>query len=291
MRSNQLSQSAAFIAIKFYGLTREEQFRTLFDPSVMAFYEKTVRSLPVPLRYYHYWLRFRPVRSFCIAAEELFLPGDLMHILARKWYMGQMVDELISDGYEQILVLGAGFDHLGLRYARQGIPSLELDTPRMTQLKRQILEQHYPGNPHPDIMPLMLPHHPLSDLLQQEQPLSPEKKTIIIAEGFFDYLQKQAVGELLSALRHYFTSPALLTTHFALNELSPFHRLIFRTSLRVVGEKPELGVSMETFLDLLHTNDFRIQKKLGPREISHDLLSSINTDLPLLEGFYLFSAR
>lgn len=291
MKADQLSQSAAFIAIKFYGLTREERFRSLFDPSLISFYEKVVRSLPPPLRYYHYWLRFRPVRSLYTAAEELFLPGDLMHILARKWYMEQMVDELANRGCEQILVLGAGFDHLGLRYAGRGLSSLEIDTPRMALLKRQLLEQHYPEKPQPDILPLMLPDHSLSVLLQQQQTLFPEKKTIIIAEGFFDYLPKQGVEDLLSTLRRHFDSPVLLSTHFALNELSSFHRFIFRSSLRIVGEKPEFGVSMETFRNLLHNSGFRIQKKYGPQAISEGLLSSITTEFPVLKGFYLFSAR
>ncbi|SHF41930.1 Leucine carboxyl methyltransferase [Fodinibius roseus] len=290
MRSNKLSQSAAFIAIKFFGLTRKAEFRDLFDGHTVRFYEKVVQSLPFPLKYYHHWLRFRPVRSFYIAAEELFLPGDLMHILARKWYMEQMVDELVDRGYGQILVLGAGFDHLGLRYAGRGIPSLELDTPRMAQLKRQLLEQHYPGKPQPDILPLTLPDHSLSDLLQQHMP-NPGKKTIIIAEGFFDYLEKKVVTELLSTLRRHFASPVLVSTHFALNELSSFHRFIFRSSLRIVGEKPEFGVSMKTFRALLQNSGFRIQKEYGPDAISENLLSSVNTDLPMLRGFYLFSAR
>ncbi|WP_372634707.1 class I SAM-dependent methyltransferase [Fodinibius sp.] len=291
MNADQLSQSAAFIAIKFYGLTREEQFSNLFDPAVISFYERVVQSLPPPLRYYHYWLRFRPVRSLYMAAEELFLPGDLMHILARKWYMEEMAGDLADRGYEQMLVLGAGFDHLGLRYAGRGIPALELDTPRMAQLKTQLLEQYYAEKPRPDIQPFMFPDHSLSGLLQQQQILSPDKKTMIIAEGFFDYLNKEAVGDLLSTLRRYFTSPVLLSTHFALDELPPFHRFIFRSSLRIVGETPKFDASMETFRALLHNSGFRIQKEYSLQSISQDLLSSISADLPILKGFYLFSAR
>lgn len=291
MKADQLSQSAAFIAIKFYGLTRAKQFRTLFDHSVIGFYENTVRSLPAPLRYYHYWLRYRSIRSLYITFEELFLPGDLMHILARKWYIGQMVEELVSDGYEQILILGAGFDHLGLRYARQGLSSLELDAPHMVQLKRQILEQNYPKDSHPDILPLMLPDYPFAKCLQQQQSLSAEKKTIVIVEGFFDYLEKDAVKKILTTIRNHFISPALVGTHFALDELRPFHRFIFRSSLWLVDEKPKFGVSMKEFEHIIHSCGFRIEKKLSPQKFSRDLLTSINADFPVLKGFYLFSSR
>lgn len=291
MHADQLSQSAAFIAIKFYGLTREERFRRLFEPFIIDYYERIVRSLPPPLHYYHYWLEYRPVRSFLISAEELLLPGDLMHILIRKWYIDHIVEDLVSSGYEQILILGAGFDHLGLRQARQGIPSLELDAPRMARLKKRLLAEHYPGVPHPEILPLTLPDHSLSHIIKEQQRLSRDKKTVIISEGFFDYLGKKAVEGLLSTLRNTFASPALVSTHFALDELSSFHRFIFRTSLRIVRENPEFGATMETFRELLRNTGFHLQKEYSRRDFHQGFMSFVNSDLQALKGFYLLSAQ
>lgn len=84
MKANQLSKTAAFVAIKFYGLTRIEKFRSLFDDSVVNFYDRIVQTLPGPLSYYHSWLKYSGIRKLFIGAEELLLPGDLLHIIARK---------------------------------------------------------------------------------------------------------------------------------------------------------------------------------------------------------------
>lgn len=291
MRPNQFSQSAAFIAIKFYGLTRRNEFRSLFNKETIRYYEKIVRVLPAPLRYYHYWLKFRWVRTLCIKAEELFLPGDLMHVLVRKWYIGQMVEELLSDGYDQILVLGSGFDHLGLQHAQQKLPVLELDMPRMVRFKKRFLSINYPDKSHPDILPLHLPRQTLAELLRQQETISADKKTIIIAEGFFDYLDCPAVDTTLASIRNYFVSPALVSTHFALDELPSFHRLIFRSSLRMVKEKLEFGASMAEFKDLLHSHDFYMHSCFSPQELNKAFHSSVNTSLPVLKGFYLFCAQ
>ncbi|SMO40683.1 class I SAM-dependent methyltransferase [Fodinibius sediminis] len=291
MKPDQLSPSASFIAVKFFGLTREPEFRDLFDTGTVRYYEKICASLPSPLHYYHYWLRFRWVRSLYIKIEELLLPGDLLHILARKWYLRRLVDRLLSEGYEQVFVLGAGFDHLGLHYARRGLPSLELDTPRMIRLKKMLLDRHYPAHPHPALRPLHLPRQSLSDFLRQQHCLSAMKKTVVIAEGFFDYLQKAVVDDILSTLKNYFSSPALVSTHFALNELPPAHRWVFRTSLKIAGEHLQFDASMEEFQALLQDHQFRLQQKMDREQMKQELFSTLHTRLDLLKGFYIFSTQ
>lgn len=290
MQTTQLSQSASFIAIKFYGLTRIDNYSAPFSDEMVRYYQNIVQALPAPLCYYHYWLQQRWVRSLYIAAEELLLPGDLMHVLARKWYISRMVDDLLADGYEQVLVLGAGFDHLAFRYARQGLPALELDSPRMAELKTIFFEDYYPGATPPDIMPLHLPDETIDDLLQGPHPLSAEKKTVVIAEGFFDYLRPGTVNTVLAALRRHFTDPALVSTHFALDELNIFHRLVFQSSLRLVNERLAFGASMQSFNQHLVQHGFSIQKKYDAREICSRFPPCSKSNLKILNGFYLFCA-
>ena len=291
MKTDQLSQSAAFIAVKLYGLTRGDQYRSLFDDDVLTYYEKVVQALPAPIRYYHYWLQFSWIRSLYIASEELFLPGDLMHILARKYYIQQMVDDLLSDGYEQILILGGGFDHSSLIYAQQGVSCLEVDSPHMAGLKKEFLQAYYPNSPHPKILPMHLPQQTLSEVLNHQKQLSPQKKTIIIAEGFFDYMTEDTVQTLLSDIRNYFTAATLISTHFALDELSTFHRFVFQSSLQLVGEKLQLKSSMKEFKHLITTQEFEIDQCIGTQQIEKDFLPLAESNLPILDGFYLFRAH
>lgn len=291
MKADQLSQSAAFIAIKFYGLTQYPHFRSLFDEEIVQFYDSTVRNLPLPLRFYHYWLQFDWVRTLYTASEELLLPGDLMHILARKWYISRMLDDLLEQGCDQILVLGGGFDHVSYHYRQRGIPTFELDSPRMAHLKERLLKEAYPNQPHPTIIPAQLPEYSLSDILQNNPTIESQRKTVIISEGFFDYLSPKEVSSILSTLRNYFTEPILLSTHFALDELSPLYRMIFRTSLNLVGEQLQFNASIDAFKARLFDHNFAVDLCYGTEEINKQLVSTMDTRLDILKGFYILSAK
>ena len=82
MKPNQLSNTAAFIAIKFYGLTRDETFRGLFDKDVIRYYEQLVQSCPAPLSWYHTGLKQPALRHFFTFWEELLLPGGAEEVPA-----------------------------------------------------------------------------------------------------------------------------------------------------------------------------------------------------------------
>ncbi|GAA5520968.1 class I SAM-dependent methyltransferase [Aliifodinibius salicampi] len=291
MKLTHLSQSAAFITIKFYGLTRDERYRALFEKETIRYYEKMVSFLPAPLSYYHYWLQFKWARLLYIAAEEMLLPGDLLHILARKQFVEHMADDLLEEGYDQVLILGSGLDHLGLRYARSNKPTIEIDTLRMSQYKQAFLDQHYPHSEHPHLLGCNLSEQPLSKILECQEILTPKKKTIVIAEGFFDYLAPPTVHNTLSNLRDYFSSPAVISTHFALDELSPFHRWIFQTSLRFAGEPLQFHTSMDEFEQILDEYHLWLSSCYGTDDLATRLNTQVEINLPLLKGFYLFTAK
>lgn len=289
MKADQLSQSAAYIAIKFYGLTQYSHFRSLFDEEIVQFYDSIVCNLPRPLSYYHYWLQYDWVRALYMKSEELLLPGDLMHILARKWYISRILDDLLKQGYEQILVLGGGFDHVAYHFKQRGIPSFEIDSPRMARLKESFLNECYPDKSHPDIIPAQLSEDSLIDILEGKQAISSHKKTVIISEGFFDYLAPKEVSSLLATLQNYFTKPVLLSTHFALDELSPLYRTVFRSSLNLVGEQLQFNASIHEFKTHLSNHHFDVDFCYGSEEIRGQFISQIDTRLDILKGFYILS--
>lgn len=292
MKSDQLSKTAAFIAIKFYGLTRIPAYRSLFEDSKVAFYERVVQSLPSPLNYYHYWLKYDWARRLYTWSEELLLPGDLLHIIARKYYIQQLVHELKEDQFKQIVVLGSGFDDLAFTYSQQGISCFEFDVPRMAKHKQQFFNRYYPNSKYPDI----ISHHLSED--QQKLPLrshsniDPNKKTIIIAEGFFDYLRTDLVDSILGQIKSFFhQTPALITTHFALNELSLHHRWSFKTGVKTVGEELKLHQNINEFQKMLVRNGLIIKKQFDPQSMATELHQITGTELPILKGFYLLVAK
>lgn len=292
MRADQLSKTAAFIAIKFYGLTRIESYRSLFDSSVVGFYEKLVQSLPAPLRWYHKWLKSKWVRTFYIWWEELLLPGDLMHILARKWYIQRATERLVDEGYEQLIVLGAGFDHLAHFFSEKGLRCFEFDAPHMAQLKRQFLNNNYPNTLRPKVVDVHFPIDNFETILLQQQSLDPGKKTIIVAEGFFDYLSPHTVNSFFITIKKYFShKSAVISTHFSLDELPGFHRWVFQTSVNLVDEKLQFDSSIYEFKQLLENQQFTVEQIIDTQEISDELLYRIDSSLPVLKGFYILLAK
>lgn len=293
MKDDQLSQTASFVAIKFYGLTRIESFRSLFDDSIITYYEQLIQDLPAPFRYYHYWLKFRWVQQLYIWAEELLLPGDLLHVIARKWYIQRMVDNILDKGYEQLIVLGGGFDHLAFYYSSQStLACYEVDTPYMAEQKRNFLQNRYDGEPQPEIIDILLPDDQLGQLFSDHPEIDPHKKTIIVAEGFFDYLSPDTVTNALKGVKDFFShTPTLISTHFALDELPLFRRQVFKLSVKLVGEELQLKTSMDTFKQYLSDIDYNIRQLHDCQEIRKKITDQTSTTLPLLDGFYLFMAE
>lgn len=292
MKADQLSKTAAFVAIKFYGLTREKQFRTLFDNSVIEFYDQLVHSLPAPLSWYHYWLQYKWARRFYIRSEEILLPGDLLHIIARKWYIQRVIRQLVDDGFRQLLILGAGFDHLGYYFSQEGLACIEIDAPKMAKLKRHFLEEYYTDQSHPHIIPYHFSSSKPIPQFTNHSKIDREQKTIVVAEGFFDYLSTDSVNKSLEQICNNFShKTALITTHFSLDELSFFHRKVFKMSVRTVGEKLRFNCSADAFRRMLGDQGYYISQCFDSQTIRDNFHHQIDTKLPVLKGFYILSAK
>lgn len=291
MEKDQLSKTAAFVAIKFYGLTRWEHYRSFFELSTVEFYDRLVQSLPGKLHLYHNLLRSEWLRSFFFWGEEVLLPGDLMHILARKWYLEQMIEEEISKGVKQVIVLGAGFDHLAWRYSQKNIRSIEIDTPGMADLKRDFYKINYPASKKPAVIDAFFPETKISDVLQHSS-IDPELKTVIVAEGFFDYLEKVTVSQILNDIHSCFgKDTSLITTHFALDELSWFNAFIFKNSIRMVGENLKLNLDICSFQSLLKEQNFFIKYLYSDKTFEGQLQKKLQTTRVVMNGFYILGAQ
>ncbi|MDZ7715519.1 MAG: class I SAM-dependent methyltransferase [Balneolaceae bacterium] len=290
MKPDQISQTAAFIAIKFYGLTKDEPYRSLFDNETIAFYDHLVKDLPAPLNRYHKLLNKKWLRPLFQWSEELLLPGDLMHILMRKYYISTMVDKLKGE-YLQLVVLGAGFDHLSARCSAEGMTCLEIDTPHMAVLKKKLLAKQNALNENISIQEGYFLEQNLMDVLNGSN-ITPHKKTIILAEGFFDYLPEMKASEILTHISDFFEGEVhLISTAFALQEFNAFHRFVFKTGVRMVGETLLLNHSLGDFEQLLENTGFEVQGIISGNQMQQEVMRPNGITLPILTGFYLVQGR
>lgn len=269
-------------------MTRFPKYRALFDRPTLQYYDQLVKFFPAPLKWYRYGLRFKWIRSLFVCGEEQLLPGDLLHVLARKYYMPQKVNHLLEEGYEQIIIPGAGFDPMGLFLSKKGVSCIEIDTPATALHKKRFLQTCYPSSPHPAIIPAQLDKQPFQHHLSHQQQIDPHKKTLVVAEGFFDYLPYHRVSSIFITLKSYFShKTTILSTHFSLNELSPFHQWVYTNSVNLVGESLRFGTSINRFISLAKEQGFGVRQLVDRQEIIEDLKKQTKIDLPLLKGFYI----
>lgn len=292
MKAEQLSQTAAFIALKFYGLTKDEPFRSFFDEETIRFYERLVSELPKPLKSYHLILKKKWMRKFFIRSEELLLPGDLMHILMRKYYIERMINELKGTGIEQLLVLGAGFDHLAALHSRNGFICFELDMPCMARLKREFLDKYGYSNNFLEVIEAQFGKQNLSQIIGRTAGIDPDRETAVVAEGFFDYLDPDESSQILedigSGFRH---PPVCISTVFSLDELSSLRSLVFSAGVRMVGEKLKLHQNLAEFISLFEDTGFIIERTISGEQMKKEKLDPEGVSLPVLPGFYLVRAK
>jgi len=291
MSAPEISYTAAFIAIKFYGLTRYKAFRSLFDEDVVLFYERLVKELPLKLRFYYPLLKSNIARNLFMKAEDLLLPGDLMHILMRKYYMNKLLQQAHEKGINQLVVLGAGFDHTSIMASQTGMQCFEVDAITPGHIKARVISKYGYQNDSLHIIEADLINESVSDLLHKHPNFDTNAGTFIIAEGFFDYLQPLKVKKIIDEISHVSSGEIhLASTIFALDELSPFYRFVFTGSIRMVGEKIRFVTQPGFLTALLEWNDFHIDALIDHDRMMEEMLITRNIKNPLLKGFYILKA-
>lgn len=283
----KISHTAAYIVVKFYGLTKDPRLKALFPPFITDFYEKMVGFLPKHLSWYQNSLDSSFLRRLFIWSEEILLPGDLMHIVSRKYYMTQEVERAISEGYKQIVVLGAGFDHLGAYVAEQGVPVFELDVDVMYEQKKQFLDGHGYSTGHHHLAPVDVNKMSIKEILKGDSHFDRSLKTLFVAEGFFDYLSLKPSERILEDIRALNKRNKLLTTFFSLDELNLFHRFVFTSGVTLVGESLKFKLEKDEFVDFLEELNYTLENEIRHEQIRDDLLRPHNIRLPVLKGFYI----
>lgn len=289
MKKGSISYTAAYIVVKFYGLTLDPKVGKNFNPFLIDFYEKMVRFLPKHLSWYHNSLTSSFWRRLFIFSEELLLPGDLMHIVCRKYYMTLLVDQAIEQGVEQFVSLGSGFDHLGAYTSDKGIPSFELDMDFMVHQKQQFLDHSDLNNENLHLTPIDVIKQRILGVLNDIESFSPSKKTAFICEGFFDYLPLETTEEVLNDIKSLNPKNQLISTFFSLDELNWFHRLSFTSGVTLVGESLKLPLNRSGFLELLKKTGFSIEQELSYDDMRKGLVEPSGIKLPVLKGFYVMS--
>lgn len=196
MRKDKPSMTARKVALSFVTLGAKAGMEKLVPPgAVEAASEMLLASGVVGARTIR-WARSQLAVSIYEAFDWM-LPGQFEAFGHRKTFCERQVREGIGAGATQVLVLGAGYDTLSWRLAREfsGVNFFEIDHPSTASLKARGVEtMGRRDNLH--LIAEDLGTHKLEDVLNNHGTWKRDAQTVFIAEGLVMYLHPESVWEL-----------------------------------------------------------------------------------------------
>lgn len=139
------------------------------------------------------WSARNPVtRRLWRLLERLTHPGVIAHYWRRKHWIEERCREAIAAGYDRVLVIGAGFDTLTWRLARErdDLELVEIDHPATQAVKGRTM-----AGARVQLIPVDLAANAIPDEVQRSG-----KATVIILEGVLMYLEPGNVQRLFRTL-------------------------------------------------------------------------------------------
>ncbi|HEV2606705.1 MAG TPA: class I SAM-dependent methyltransferase [Xanthomonadaceae bacterium] len=198
MKAEQASTTAKVIAASTILLASDPRTRGLVAPGAAQLSRQFLSGTRTD-RLFAASAKFPPTRTMWRWVDRLTLPGIVAHFWHRKRWIEQRCRSAIAEGFERVIVLGAGFDTLGLRLCQEfsHLTVVEIDHPATQSAKRQAMARAAMPTPaNLDLVPLDLGGAPLPAAVHADH-----RRTIVIAEGLLMYLPPADVDRLLDALR------------------------------------------------------------------------------------------
>ena len=202
MRANEPSRTATLIAAATVFLARDPAVADLVPEGAAPWCARCLRAVS-PRRFAAVRAVAHPALRWAVRlAERATVPGLLLHFMLRKRFIEQAVRTSLAEGYEQLVVVGAGFDSLAVRLASAfpAVRFVEVDHPATQSAKRLALDAtaERPDNLH--LVAADLARARLHDVLAGTSVYRAEARTVFVIEGLLMYLTDAEVAALLSAV-------------------------------------------------------------------------------------------
>lgn len=203
--------------------------------------------------------------------ERATIPGIAIHYVLRKRHIEEETRRMLAEGIEQVLILGAGFDTLGVRLSGE-FPDrtfIEIDHPATQRIKRSVLERSDDNRPNLHLLPLDLTTGTVQSILEGSGVFDPTRSLLLIAEGLTMYLPENDVREIFRFLHERSSSGSgAIFTYMETgpdgNAHFPAATWIVSLWLRIKGEPFDWGIMPE------HLEGFM-------RELGFDVAANVDT--------------
>ena len=184
------SETALFAALR-RTLANKEFKDEKFGPDYLAEY-----FLPPHFRFF---LKFKKIRENTKEKLNGFLPGLNEYMIARTAYFDSLFVDALKKQFQQIVLLGAGYDTRSYRFAKLngGTRIFELDIPPTQNQKKIYLKKARIDIPQSvKLVPIDFNQESLGDVLEKAG-FDAQEKTLFIWEGVTYYLDAESVDTTL----------------------------------------------------------------------------------------------
>jgi len=144
-----------------------------------------------------------PIRRFFI--KKMPAKGIYEYIIARTKYIDAVFKEALAEGFDQILLFGAGFDTRALRFASVAgkVKIFELDVSTTQNAKiGQYRKRNLSVPPNLVFIPIDFDKESLPGKLESAG-FERDKRSLFILEGLLMYLQQESVDETFRVIRSF----------------------------------------------------------------------------------------
>jgi methyltransferase (TIGR00027 family) len=234
-------------------------------------------------------------RSLVAISERQFLPGIQLHYALRKRFLEEQTRHAISCGIRQVVILGAGFDTLGLRLHEEFPDThfIEADHPATQAAKLKVLATRHTPNSNISFLALDLAAQSIAKQLLSHTFYAPDEDALFIAEGLLMYLERRAVDELFSFVRDHSGARSLFAFSFMEQQGDgQRERIGFRNSshavnawLRLRGESFKWSIGVNRLPQYLRAFGFNAREIATHNTFQNRYLAPENlAHLPLAVG-------
>lgn len=207
-------------------------------------------------------------------------PGSYGFAIIRTRHFDNALLREINEGIEQLVLLGAGYDTRGIRYAERlkGTEVYEVDFPGTQQYKRKRLARvvtDVPSNIH--YLPLDFNEEPFEAALQKAG-FSTGKKTLFLWEGVSYYLPEAVVRGVLNFVSRCAEGSSIVldyaTKAFVNGDHSTHGGKQVAEWLKKINEPFLFGLNANEVTGFISSCGLSVISDLGPEELEHMYLKT-----------------
>jgi len=224
-------------------------------------------------------------------------PGVWEFLAVRDRYIDDYLETCLGEGFEQLVILGAGYDARAYRFEalKHEVRVFEVDHPATQAVKLKKLEAIFGAPPaHVTYVPIDFNRESLAELLCASG-YDARSKTLFIWQGVTQYLTAQAVDDTLAFVaQHSGPGSSIIFDYMdaALLRGAPRHGEIsgMRRNRRLSGESLAFGIPIDSIQVFLEERGFTRVRNADHISLEKAYFSGGSRPRKVADGYAIASA-